>query len=184
MKHLNANYNETALGPLFDCVNKTPVVAATRHVKYLVVGNHPVLARPDKSFETFNEAVEYSDQLVKDGFEGVTIREDYACPQSDNSTTGQQLKEKGIREVSEHNENWMGRCLQVAPRYLHHRADFTGEDLRFLCENLAGSPRHHNAWGALISTLIKRKIIVPTGEYRQMKDRSSHARSTPVYKAS
>jgi hypothetical protein len=100
-----------------------------------------------------------------------------------DSTTGQQLKEKGINYVSEHNENWMERCLRIAPKYLRLRTDFTGEDIRFLCVNISGDPKHHNAFGALVNTLIKRKIIVPTGEHRQMKDRTSHSRSTPVYKA-
>lgn len=43
--------------------------------QYYVVGNHPVLARPDKYSLTFNEAVAYSEELCAAGFEGVTIHE-------------------------------------------------------------------------------------------------------------
>jgi hypothetical protein len=108
------------------------------------------------------------------------------CPDG-SWTIAQQLKEKGIKEVSEHNENWMGKALDVSSRFvglLPLGDDFTGEDLRLMLESTeVGSPKHPNAYGALINTLIKRKIIVPTGEHRQMKDRTSHSRSTPVYKS-
>jgi hypothetical protein len=100
-----------------------------------------------------------------------------------DSTTGQQLKEKGIKEVSEHNENWMKRAILGARTYITYPATFTGENIRNYIEQWVGAPKHPNAYGALINTLIKRKIIVPTGEHRKMKDIRSHARSTPVYKA-
>jgi hypothetical protein len=110
-----------------------------------------------------------------------------ACPESEDSTTGQQLKEKGIREVSEHNENWMRDAVCWSDKYARQFAGtdvkFAGEDLRFFVSRWAGEPRHPNAWGALINTLIKRNIIIPTGEHRQMKDSRSHSRSTPVYRA-
>jgi hypothetical protein len=99
---------------------------------------------------------------------------------------GKTLRDQGIKQVSEHNENWMERAIKSACQYLHYGwygEDFTGEDIRLACEMEVGSPKHSNAFGALINILIKRKIIVPTGEYRAMKDSSSHARKTPVYKA-
>ena len=197
MKHLLSNHNATTLGPLFDksFVNNTPKAdtVTSRQVTYSVIGNHPVLARPDKfGIKSFNEAVEYSTQLVKDGFEGVTIKEDYACLESDDATTasmltGKELKEKGLALVRENNENWMQRCLESIQngvgKHWILKSDFTGEDIRFFCLHHVEYPKHPNAWGALINTLIKRNIIVPTGEYRPMKDKNSHARSTPVYKA-
>ena len=90
--------------------------------------------------------------------------------------------------MSEHNENWMERALNFAEQAIVLNGElkspnFTGEDIRFLVANRIGEPRHPNAYGALVSTLIKRNIIVPTGEYRAMKDNTSHARKTPVYKA-
>ena len=101
---------------------------------------------------------------------------------------GKVLRDEGIRVVSEHNENWMEGAIQASRAAIdlafewRHR-DFTGEDIRMEVTMIMGHPNHPNAWGALINTLIKRKIIVPTGEHRQMKDSRSHARSTPVYKA-
>ena len=99
---------------------------------------------------------------------------------------GKDLKEKGLQLVRENNDNWMERAIKSVRQYLHYGwygDDFTGEDIRLACELEVGHPKHQNAYGALINTLIKRKIIVPTGEYRPMKDKTSHARSTPVYKA-
>jgi hypothetical protein len=101
-------------------------------------------------------------------------------------TNGEQLRDQGIKQVSEHNENWMDEAIRAVKLWIRLgflNEDFTGEDIRIQCLKLMGHPRHPNAWGALINTLIKRKIIVPTGEYRAMKDSSSHARKTPVYKA-
>lgn len=99
-------------------------------------------------------------------------------------TTGQQLRDEGIKVVSEHNENWMGYALDAAKIFIA-RMDtdtFTGEDIRLALRYIP-QPTHPNAWGALINTLVKRKIIVPTGEYQQPKDRTSHARAIQVYKA-
>jgi len=98
---------------------------------------------------------------------------------------GIQLRDKGLAQVSEHNENWMFWALDEAEIWVEHtlKDDFTGEDIRRWIESEGLKPNHPNAWGALINTLIKRKIIVPTGEYRAMKDNTSHARKTPVYKA-
>jgi len=104
---------------------------------------------------------------------------------------GKALRDKGLAQVSEHNENWMTKAIEAAREWVGifgHIApndDFTGEDIRMMLITIKlGEPSHPNAYGALINTLLKRKIIVHTGEYRKMKDRSSHARSTPVYKAS
>ncbi len=100
--------------------------------------------------------------------------------------TGELLRDEGIAKVTDHNENWMELCLKEAQRYEADRFDwgskeFTGEDLRFYLMSTVGCPAHSNAWGALINTLVRRKIIKPTGEWRKMRDDSSHARRTPVY---
>lgn len=61
--------------------------------------------------------------------------------------------------------------------------EFTGEELRttLLAAGLT-EPHHHNAWGALVMTLVRRKLIQATGAYRAMSTTRSHARKTPVYK--
>ncbi len=100
--------------------------------------------------------------------------------------TGEVLRDEGISQVSEHNGKWMELCVAEVKRFTLQsdqggEGNFTGEDIRFWCSRSIGCPAHSNAWGALINTLVRRKIIKPTGEYRAMKDENSHARKTPVY---
>ena len=168
MKHLLSNHSATDLGPLFNSsVNKTPKVATD--TKGLM-----------KSCENCG-----SSHLIQTQHNRICR----FCGAIQPKETGQQLKEKGLAQVSEHNENWMENCLKVAKWFVFQHGlsgEFTGEDIRLYCvtHGHIPQPKHPNAWGALISTLLKRKIIVPTGEYRAMKDNTSHARKTPVYKAS
>ncbi len=96
--------------------------------------------------------------------------------------SGELLRDEGISQVSEHNGSWMDACVEESKRYVSYRMEgFTGEDLRFHLSREVGCPSHPNAYGALINTLVRRKIIRPTGEYRAMKDDRSHARKTAVY---
>ncbi len=98
---------------------------------------------------------------------------------------GELLRDEGISKVSENNGKWMELCVREAQRYFPLESDFrttfTGEDIRFYLSQTVGCPAHSNAWGALVNTLVRRKIIRPTGEYRAMRDQNSHARKTPVY---
>ncbi len=97
--------------------------------------------------------------------------------------TGEVLRDEAIAKVSGNNEKWMERCVEEAEHYSFYgdKDSFTGEDLRFYLSREVGCPAHPNAWGALVNTLVRRKIIKPTGEYRAMRDSTSHARRTPVY---
>lgn len=53
----------------------------------------------------------------------------------------------------------------------------TGEDIRTACP-----PSHApQAWGAIINTAVRRNWLRPTGQYKKMKSRSSHARETRIY---
>lgn len=58
----------------------------------------------------------------------------------------------------------------------------TGEDLRLHCEQFGVFPHHSNAWGAIVHHLVRRGFLERTGEYRQMKIVTSHARVNPVYR--
>lgn len=100
--------------------------------------------------------------------------------------TGADLRNKGISQVSDNNDDWMEACFVESARAFGVRSandTFTGEDIRFHCQETVGSPKHSNAWGALINHLIRNGIIVPTGNHRPMRDLFSHARSTPLYRA-
>ncbi len=99
-------------------------------------------------------------------------------------STGKLLRDKGIEKVTEHNDQWMEQCMQALSRHWKYLSEpVTGEDIRKYCEAYGLFPVHSNAWGALINTLVRKKIIVATGAYTQMKDESSHARKTPLYAA-
>ena len=97
--------------------------------------------------------------------------------------TGEAKRDKGIAQVSGNNQDWIKKAMQSAIAYvcLMNGEDFTGELIRFHVRESVGEPRHPNAWGALISALIKQGEILETGEHRKMKDPRSHARKTPVY---
>jgi hypothetical protein len=96
--------------------------------------------------------------------------------------TGEVLRDEGIKKVADNNERWMDLCVKAIEKSYSENWTFTGEDMRHLCETTVGCPAHSNAWGALVNTLVRRKIIKPTGEYRAMRDDNSHARKTPVYR--
>jgi len=99
--------------------------------------------------------------------------------------SGETLRDRGIEKVSRNNESWMEQALKIAVLYVRawREHDFTGEDVRFYCETVVESPKHPNAWGALIKELSRRKVIRATGKYRQPKDKSSHSRAIQVYEA-
>ena len=43
-----------------------------RH-EYLVTGDHPIMARPDRYFVSLSEAKAYEDALIRAGYENVVI---------------------------------------------------------------------------------------------------------------
>lgn len=54
----------------------------------------------------------------------------------------------------------------------------TGEDIRMMASVY---PHRPQAWGAIINAAGLRGWLRPTGQYRKMRQRSSHARETRVY---
>jgi hypothetical protein len=91
--------------------------------------------------------------------------------------TAQDRKVEGMKAVSGGNKAWKDEGLNVI-KSLTVGWTGTGEDIRTIVEEL---PSHPNAWGALIAAALKAELIYPTGEYRAMTAKASHARKTPVY---
>lgn len=60
-------------------------------------------------------------------------------------------------------------------------SEWTGEGIRIRCTDLGVTPHHPNAWGAAVNVVVRKGLLIKTGEYRQMKRVSSHARVNPVY---
>jgi hypothetical protein len=90
------------------------------------------------------------------------------------------LRDQALFQVAENSGSWMDLALQCVDCLVPK--EYTGEDIRLIVERIIGKPHHHNAWGAVIRTSLKRNYIVATGEYRAMKIIKSHARKTPVYR--
>lgn len=59
--------------------------------------------------------------------------------------------------------------------------EWTGEQVRMALSHRGIVPHHHNAWGSLISTAVRRGILIDTGRYGHMTAKKSHARRTPIY---
>ena len=71
------------------------------------------------------------------------------------------------------------RALLIIPQMTGRSV--TGEDVRLTIERVIGQPHHHNSWGAIIATAVRRGLLIKTGHYTQMKTKKSHARVTPTY---
>ena len=85
------------------------------------------------------------------------------------------------RVIENAGATWREQALDIFKK-LPTGYQMTGEDLRLLCQKQSVTPHHHNAWGAFIARLVRTDCIVPTGEYRPMQSRGSHARETKVYR--
>lgn len=90
-------------------------------------------------------------------------------------------RDAALEQIADNNASWLKRAVEEMSR-LEHGTQDTGEGFRKrLLERGLRPPLHVNAWGSLFMTLTKRKVLVPTGEYRPMRDAKAHARKTPVY---
>jgi hypothetical protein len=94
-----------------------------------------------------------------------------------------QNKKDGMEKVAASNLPWMEAVRNRLRIVLKGREGelLTGEDIRATLTELGLEPNHPNAWGSLINTLIKKKVLIPTSQYRPMRDPRSHARSTRIY---
>ena len=91
-------------------------------------------------------------------------------------------RDDGIDKTLVNNASWFDKASNALEGYARVHAEFTGEEARLALAPVVGESGHHNAWGALVMAAVKRRIIVKTGEYRQMTTAKSHARATPVYR--
>jgi len=95
--------------------------------------------------------------------------------------TAKEAKTNALQRVADNSWPWIDRAKNRM-LVLSSRREWTGEDIRLAIEEQIGKPHHHNAWGALISSAIRDKLIIPTGKYVAMRTVKSHARKTPVYR--
>ena len=89
-------------------------------------------------------------------------------------------KDAALKQVGSHSGTFMERAM-AALDALESGSVVTGEDIRFSCTEKKIAPHHPNAWGALISSAVKKGLIRETGRWVPMRDVRSKARRTPEY---
>jgi hypothetical protein len=97
------------------------------------------------------------------------------------SGLAQTARDEAIERVAINSGPWM----TVATGYIARLREWEGtaEDLRLrLVSDGCPFPHHHNAWGALVMSAVKRGMLKPTGRMAKMKTPKSHARKTSVYR--
>ena len=91
-------------------------------------------------------------------------------------------RDKAIQKVSINSGNWIQRARAMLRSVIKPGWEGTGEDIRLeLLKAGLPAPHHHNAWGALIKSVVP-KHFIPTGKFRHMRTKKSHARQTIVYR--
>lgn len=87
-----------------------------------------------------------------------------------------------LDELTEANLDWVRQGIALA-KQIPDGSVLSGEALRLkLIDMGLPEPKHNNSWGGLTGALARRKVIVPTGERVPMRQKSSHGRSTPLYR--
>lgn len=90
-------------------------------------------------------------------------------------------RDEGINRVKKNNRQWCNTVIRVISG-IHIGWTGTGEDIRRAWQNAGGPPpSHHNAWGAVINSAVKRGLLTKIG-MQPMKFKRSHARLTAVYR--
>lgn len=97
--------------------------------------------------------------------------------------SGKSLRDEGVKKVLENNAKWATLAHNTLVRLKIPQGSLvTGEDLRqALSDAGVPEPRHPNAWGGFIASLVWAKAIEDSGRTVCMKRYRSHARRTPLW---
>lgn len=92
-------------------------------------------------------------------------------------------RDAALQRVAENAGEWTRMAYMAFYDAIRDGWEGTGEDVRLTMTD-AGlqAPHHHNAWGALTCSLVRRGLLIPTGTWTNMRGEKSHARKTPVYR--
>lgn len=88
-------------------------------------------------------------------------------------------RDEALDRVVSNSGDWARRA-SAAIAALPVGTEGIGEDFRRLISKAVEPPRHHNAWGGVISGLLRRGVLVLTGESSHMKTERSHARKSAM----
>lgn len=92
-----------------------------------------------------------------------------------------QQRNEVLDAVADNSSGWLKLALEAMKR-IPDGTERTGEGFRvMLLEGGLPDAPHANSWGALTGTLSRRGILVATGDWQPMKQKSSHGRLTRVY---
>lgn len=97
-----------------------------------------------------------------------------------DAALSREARDLALQSVSSHSSEFMIVALHAISQ-LPSGSEWTGEDIRKLLTERAICPEHNNAFGALINTAIKKKLLTPTGRFVRMTAVRSHSRKTEVY---
>jgi len=98
--------------------------------------------------------------------------------------TGETLKQAGLALVSDNNEEWIDRVMEMIRRFAQSGTEFASEDVRNYCGTWKDfpQPKSPNAWGAAFSVAAKQGLIKRVG-YAKNTLPSAHARVVAVWRA-
>lgn len=101
-----------------------------------------------------------------------------------NGMKAREERDRALKQVSENAEDWFTKATSALPTIIGMMPpEFSPEELRTAVSSVVGDPHHHNAWGALTNTAVRRKLMVATGQLRQNRKKESHARVVRLYRA-
>lgn len=94
---------------------------------------------------------------------------------------GMKARDEGMARVSANGGDWTARAITYIAR-IPKGFMGTGQDFKLRAfDDGLDSPHHHNAWGAVIRTAIRKGLIRGTGLYGHTVVKASHARVIPIY---
>lgn len=101
--------------------------------------------------------------------------------QQDLLFDGVQLKELGQQQVlTNAGEQWKDAALDCILNLANSGNEFTSDDIRGIMDK-TNPPHNGKAYGAILSSASKKKIIKKTGRYVLTKIPTSHARMIAVW---
>lgn len=92
-----------------------------------------------------------------------------------------EARDEALEQVARNSKAYVETALKLIQEGTYMPAYVTGEDVRLAVEAEIGKPHHPNAWGAIINAAVRQRLLFPTGVYRKMRSKRSHARKTPEY---
>lgn len=110
-------------------------------------------------------------------------------PVGEGEATPRSARNAGMKSVEDNQSKaWREAYRMAAQNFIDRKplgSEFIGEDIRIAVQPIIGAPTHHNAWGAMAGSVLKRwqkdERIALVG-VRRCTTTDSHARLSPLYR--